>query len=102
MTTIRECTKGRAKLVSLFGIGGYTLTVMPFISAPRAHVPLAALILWVALVMVVTLAGMFLLSRRVRCPNCKTSLFEGAAYNLAVCPNCQTSMEAPYPHRRQR
>jgi hypothetical protein len=43
MTTIRECMKGRAKLVNLYGIGCYTLAVVPFFSAPRAHVPLASL-----------------------------------------------------------
>jgi hypothetical protein len=97
MTTIRECMKRRQKRVNLFGICGWTVAVSQFVAAPQAHVSLIACVVWVALVTVVTLAGMFLLSLRIRCPNCKGSLPKGDIDNLAACPNCQTSMDAPYP-----
>jgi hypothetical protein len=99
--TIRERMKRRARLVMHFGNGCAMLGVMPFVTArPQARITLMAAVLWVVLIVAVTGAGMLLLSRRIRCPTCKSSLRNGA-YDLAACPNCKTSMDAPYPRRAQ-
>lgn len=68
------------------------------LGSSTARVPLIGVVLWCALVTIAMLAGLFVLLRRIRCPNGKRGLTR-IIDKAVACPKCHTSLDAPYPGR---